>query len=200
MAYFLGKGIDANLDDLFPRGGNKAECLQRCREQLSLDPGFDYQGCIDGCGGMRIQSAEVGIGPESPFEPVTEPLATPSGKKEVIRDGTVVPKDLYDPDAPAEEVGEADWLENLMSTMFGKEFETVRGIGGRSREAVFDTLARQGLLGTGAAKGVAEDVAWQTERGITDLMRWGEQWKYGQEQDVMNQIMQYFFGMGQMWR
>jgi len=190
MAYFLGKGIDANMDDLFPRGGNKAECLQRCREQLALDPGFDYQGCVDGCGGMRAQPAggitrdqltapEVSIPPgEPPLEPVTEPGI----------------------ETPAEAEPTSDWIDKLIAGMFGKEFETVRGVGGRTREATFDMLARQGLLGTGAAKGVAGDIAWQTERGISDLMRWSEMWKYQQEQDVMNQIMQYFFGMGSMYR
>ena len=186
MAYFLGKGMDANMDDLFPDlGRNKADCLQRCKEQLALDPGFDYQGCINGCGGMRITPGEPGglgevsIPPgEPPFEPVTEPgIETPVG----------------------EEAG-TDWLENLMSGLFGKGFETVRGIGGRSREGVFDMLSREGLMGTGAAKGVAEDVAWQTERGITDLMRWGEQWKYQQEQETMNQLLQYLFSMMGSWR
>ena len=185
MAYFLGKGMDANMDDLFPDiGQNKAGCLQRCKEQLALDPGFDYQGCVDGCGGMRVQpgemqsSGDVGFPGEPPFEPVTEPGI----------------------ETPTTEEPSSDWIDNLMSGLFGKGFETVRGIGGRSREGVFDMLGREGLLGTGAAKGVAEDVAWQTERGITDLIRWGEQWKYQQEQDTMNQLLQYLFSIMGAWR
>lgn len=185
MAYFLGKGMDANMDDLFPREGNKAQCLQRCKEQLALDPGFDYQGCIDGCGGMRAQPGETTV-PGGVTIPgiITEP---------VIEPGIETPTE---PVAGAD----TDWIDNLMTGIFGKEFETLRGIGGRTRESVFDTLARQGLMGTGAAKGVAEDIAWQTERGISDVMRWGEMWKYQQEQDVMNQMLQYFFSILGAWR
>lgn len=185
-AYFLGKGMDANMDDLFPREGNKAACLESCKEQLALDPGFDYQGCINRCGGMRVRPGETTTTPgevtipAEPFEPVAEPgIETPA------EEGTGVG---------------TDWLDNLIAGMFGKGFETVRGIGGRTRESVFDTLARQGLMGTGAAKGVSEDIAWQTERGISDLMRWGEQWKYQQEQETMNQMLQYLFSMMGSWR
>jgi len=189
MAYFLGKGIEGNMDDLFPDiGGNKPDCLRRCREQLALDPGFDYQGCIDGCGGMRVTPGQVSPGAEVtiPGE-ITGPV-TPPGTEPGIETPA------------AEEPTSTDWIDNLIAGMFGKGFEDVRGIGGRTRESVFDTLAREGLMGTGAARGVSEDIAWQTERGISDLMRWSEMWKYQQEQDVMNQILQYFFGMGGMWR
>lgn len=190
MAYFLGKGMDANMDDLFPRGEGrgKARCLERCKEQLALNPAFDYAGCLEGCGGMRIQPGETVTPGEVtiPGQISEEPVILPG--EETLIEPTVEPK------------AETDWVDELMAGLFGKGFETVRGIGGRTREGVFDMLARQGLMGTGAAKGVAGDIAWQTERGITDLMRWGEQWKYGQEQDVMNQILQYFFGMGGMWR
>lgn len=195
MAYFLGKEIGGNMDDLFPDiGVSKGGCLERCREQLSLDPGFDYQGCVDGCGGMRVQPGEttpgeVSIGPEPPFRPVTEP-------------GTAFGAPVTEPgiEAPVEEGAGENWIDKLIAGMFGKDFETIRGIGGRTREATFDVLARQGLMGTGAAKGVGEDIAWQTERGISDLMRWSEMWKYQQEQEAMNQMLQYFFGMGGMWR
>jgi len=170
------------MDDLFPREGNKAACLQRCKEQLALDPGFDYQGCIDGCGGMRVRPGETFTTPEvtiptTPFEPI-------------------------ETEVPAEPVTGAgtDWLDDLIAGMFGKGFETVRGVGGRTRESVFDALAREGLLGTGATRGVAQDVAWQTERGISDLMRGAEQWKYQQEQETMNQLLQYLFSMMGAWR
>jgi len=184
MAYFLGKGIEGNMDDLFPDiGGNKPDCLRRCREQLALDPGFDYQGCIDGCGGMRVTPGQVSPGAEVtiPGEitgPVVEPGIEP----------------------PTEEPTSTDWIDNLIAGMFGKGFETVRGIGGRTREGVFDTLAREGLMGTGAARDVSQDIAWQTERGISDLMRGVEQWKYQQEQESMNQMLQYLFSMMGSWR
>ena len=190
MAYFLGKEMTGNMDDLFPDiGRNKANCLQRCKEQLALDPGFDYQGCVGQCAGMRVTPGEATIGGEVTTPgTITGPVVEPG-----IEPGI---------ETPPEPVAGTDtgWIDNLMTGIFGKEFETLRGIGGRTRESVFDTLARQGLMGTGAAKGVAEDIAWQTERGISDVMRWGEMWKYQQEQDVMNQILQYFFGMGSMYR
>jgi len=181
-AYFLGKGIDANLDDLFPRGkeGGKARCLERCKEQLALNPAFDYAGCIEGCGGMRVRPGET-ITPD-------ETEVTLLEEEPVVTEPTVEP-----------EAG-TDWLDNLIAGIFGKGFETVRGVGGRTREATFDVLARQGLLGTGAAKGVAQDIAWQTERGISDLMREMEQIKYGREQETMNMLLQWLFGMGGMWR
>lgn len=188
MAYFLGKGMDGNMDDLFPGlGANKPDCLRRCKEQLALDPGFDYQGCIDGCGGMRVTPGQTTITPgvtidEPPFEPVTKPVTEPGIETPVTEEPT------------------SDWIDQLIAGMFGKEFETVRGVGGRTREATFDMLARQGLMGTGAAKGVAGDIAWQTERGISDLMRGAEQWKYQQEQETMNQLLQYLFSMMGAWR
>ncbi|GAH85564.1 unnamed protein product [marine sediment metagenome] len=186
MAYFLGKEMTGNMDDLFPDiGENKGGCLQKCKEQLALDPGFDYQGCVDGCAGMRVQPGETsidrGIGipePPIPFKPIVDP--------DVV--------------TPTEEPTSSDWIDNLIAGMFGKGFETVRGIGGRTRESVFDTLAREGLMGTGAARGVSEDIAWQTERGISDLMRGVEQWKYQQEQESMNQMLQYLFSMMGAWR
>jgi hypothetical protein len=183
--------MTGNMDDLFPDiGGNKAGCLQRCKEQLALDPGFDYQGCVDGCGGMRVQPGEtqdggegkVGFPGEPPLEPVIEPGIEPGIE------------------TPTEEPTSTDWIDNLIAGMFGKGFETVRGIGGRTREGVFDTLAREGLMGTGAARGVSQDIAWQTERGISDLMRGVEQWKYQQEQESMNQMLKYLFSMMGSWR
>lgn len=180
-AYFLGKGMNANMDDLFPRGrGSKGECLRKCREQLALDPGFDYNGCIEGCGGMRIKPGETTTpGTVEEIEEITEP--------EVI-EPTIEPK------------VEANWLDDLIAGIFGKEFETIRGVGGRTREATFDVLARQGLLGTGATRGVAQDIAWQTERGISDLLRDVEQIKYGREQESLNMLLQYLFSMMGAWR
>ncbi|MCK4384668.1 MAG: hypothetical protein KAW52_00250 [candidate division Zixibacteria bacterium] len=188
MAYFLGKEMTGNMDDLFPDlGRNKGDCLQRCKEQLSLDPGFDYQGCINGCGGMRVQPGEATTGGE---------VTTPGTITGPVVDPNIVP----DVVTPTEEPTSTDWIDNLVAGMFGKGFETVRGIGGRTRESVFDTLAREGLMGTGAARDVSQDIAWQTEQGISNLMRGVEQWKYQQEQESMNQMLQYLFSMMGSWR
>jgi hypothetical protein len=181
MAYFLGKGIDANLDDLFPMGESKADCLRNCREQMALDPGFDYNACIEGCGGMRVTPGEVTIPETEPFEPIKPPGGSAG-------------------ETPTTPGTDTNFLDDLIAGMFGKGFETVRGVGGRTRESVFDALARQGLMGTGAAKGVAQDIAWESERGISDLMRQAEMWKYQQEQEAMNQFLQYLFSMMGSWR
>lgn len=190
MAYFLGKGMGSDMDDLFSDiGANKGGCLERCREQLALDPGFDYQGCVDGCGGMRVQPGQTQGDVTTPGT-ITGPVTDP--------DATVEPP--FDPYGTAETQPATNFLDDLIAGMFGKGFEDVRGVGGRTRESTFDALARQGLMGTGAATGVAQDVAWQTERGISDLMRGAEQWKYQQEQETMNQLLQYLFSMMGSWR
>lgn len=181
MAYFLGKEIAGNMDDLLPDiGQNKGDCLQKCKEQMALDPGFDYNGCVEGCGGMRIQ-------PGQPAPQITTP-------------GTITAPAVTE--TPIEPVAQTDtnFLDDLIAGMFGKGFETVRGLGGRTRESVFDMLAREGLMGTGAARDVAQDIAWQTETGISDLMRGVEQFKYQQEQETMNQMLQYLFSMMGAWR
>ena len=191
MAYFLGKGMDGNMDDLFPGlGANKPDCLRRCQEQLSLDPGFDYQGCVDGCGGMRVQPGEVTTPEVTTPGTITGPVTPPITGEEIP----------FDPYGTAETQPGTDWIDKLIAGMFGKGFEDVRGVGARTRESTFDALAREGLLGTGATKGVAQDIAWQTERGISDLTRWSEMWKYQQEQESMNQMLQYLFSMMGSWR
>ncbi len=101
-----------------------------------------------------------------------------------------------------EVAGEAQpesYVDELMSSLFGKGFETIRGVGGRSQEAVYDMLARQGLLGTGAAKDVAGEMAWQTERGITDLVREMGQMRADKESEAMNMLMAYLGMMSQSW-
>lgn len=279
MAYFLGKGIDANLDDLFPRAGSKAQCLERCKEQLALNPAFDYAGCLEGCGGMRVQPGETTtLGGTTTAGAITEPVVTEPtagtdwiskmidhllGGRDVTTPGVIEdiptipiswpkpgppeippedipiippiwpptepvippveppfpfpptpkppPKPPEEPPAeppieePPEEPPEEEkpsptgYIDKLIEAMFGRGFERVRGIGGRTRESVFDMLAREGLLGTGAARGVAGDIAWQTERGISDLMRGTEEMKYMHEQDTMNMLLQWLFSMTGAW-
>ena len=123
----------------------------------------------------------LGMG-QPPFTPTLTP-------------GSVTPFVPVVAETPAADEGVGGYDE-LLDMLFGKGFETIRGIGGRSRESVYDALAREGMLGTGAMKGVASDVAWQTERGITDLIRNMAQMRSQDEQEAMNLMLTYF-GMGQ---
>ena len=101
---------------------------------------------------------------------------------------------------PPEDIGEDEsYVDELMASLFGEGFETIRGVGGRSQEAVYDLLARQGLLGTGAATDVGKEMAWQTERGITDLIREMGQWRAGKEQEAMNMLLSFFGMESQAW-
>lgn len=103
------------------------------------------------------------------------------------------------PGLPEEEAQPESYVDDLMASLFGKGFETIRGIGGRSQEAVYDQLARQGLLGTGAATDVAREMAWQTERGITDLIRSMGEMRADKEQEAMNMLLQLFGMQSQAW-
>ena len=98
------------------------------------------------------------------------------------------------------EVGGGSYVDELMSAIFGEGFENIRGVGGRSREAVYDTLAREGLLGTGASQDVAKEMAWQTERGITDLTRDMTQMRADKEAEAMNMIMTWLGMNMQSWK
>ncbi len=98
-----------------------------------------------------------------------------------------------------EEERPESYMDELMASLFGEGFETIRGVGGRSREAVYDMLARQGLLGTGAATDVAKEMAWTTERGITDLIREMGQMRADKEQEAMQMLLAFFGMESQAW-
>lgn len=101
---------------------------------------------------------------------------------------------------PPEDIGEGEsYVDELMASLFGEGFETIRGVGGRSQEAVYDLLARQGLLGTGAATDVGKEMAWQTERGITDLIREMGKMRSDKEQEAMNMLLSFFGMESQAW-
>lgn len=63
------------------------------------------------------------------------------------------------------------YSDAILRSIFGEGFEGIRGMGGRTREEMMDFLASQGLVGTGAGKGMAETQAWQTEKMLGDLRR-----------------------------
>jgi len=63
------------------------------------------------------------------------------------------------------------YSDPMMSKMFGRDFDVLRQQGANRTSEAENFLSSQGLLGTGAAKDVMGDTAWQTERGIGDLMR-----------------------------
>jgi len=63
------------------------------------------------------------------------------------------------------------WTQEALDAMFGRGFEKVRGLAAPTREAEMVTMARQGLLGTGTEAERMSDIAWGTERGVSDLMR-----------------------------
>ena len=164
MAYFFGKGTNANFD-LDNLSG------------LSESQLFDTFGLT---GGQTFNPAA-----RTPI-PFGATRVQPRGP---IEGGQVAA-------TPATTGG----YDALIDALFGTGFETIRGIGGRSRESVYDMLAREGLLGTGAAKGVAQDIAWQTERGITDLITNLAQMRSQEEQDAMNLMLTYLSMMSQGWR
>jgi len=61
--------------------------------------------------------------------------------------------------------------QGTMDRMFGLGSDALRRQGKISQNAVMDALSSQGLLNTGAAPERLGDVAWNTEQGISDLMR-----------------------------
>lgn len=123
----------------------------------------------------------------APLMPAATPLATP------------VATPAATPVVPEPATTQGSYIDELMSAVFGSEFENIRGLGGRTRESMFDFLAREGLLGTGAARDIAQETAWQTEKGITDLTRQMMQWREAEEQEAFGQLLQYLFGIGSMW-
>ena len=94
-----------------------------------------------------------------------------------------------------------NYADELLRSMFGAGFEDImRGRGTRQTESMYDMLAREGLLGTGAAKGIGQEQAWETERGITDLLRGIEQVRYEREQDAINRLLSLFFNLMGGWQ
>jgi len=91
------------------------------------------------------------------------------------------------------------YSDAVMRAMFGRDFERLRGVGGRGREEMINLLSREGLLGTGAARDIGEAQAWQTERGIGDLMR---DLAIGQEGQIREDLLRFtgaagdIFGQG----
>lgn len=172
MAYYFGKGTNAGFD-----WGRKGRGVY----------GDDFPGLMEQevMPGMNVP----GVIPSVPIiQPAVAPVVAPQPS---LFQTPVMPEA-----GPPEEGG----FDALMDMMFGKGFETVRGIGERGRESVYDMMAREGLLGTGAAKGTAQDIAWQTERGITDLIRNMAQMRSQEEKEAMNLMLTYFAMMQQGWQ
>ena len=175
MAYYFGKGANAGFD--WGRKKDRDGAGERADEPSPLDPRLAEPSFFP-----SVTPGIVTPSLPSPLTPsVVSPVVTPSPA----------------PGIEGEGVGGYD---ALLDMLFGKEFETIRGIGGRSRESVYDALAREGMLGTGAMKGVASDVAWQTERGVTDLIRNMAQMRKQEEDEAMNLMLTYMAMMQQGWQ
>lgn len=63
------------------------------------------------------------------------------------------------------------YSEAEKEAMFGRGFEKLRGTEAGTRESLLNALSRQGMLGTSAAPQMLGNLAWQTQGGISDLMR-----------------------------
>ena len=122
MAYFLGKDASANLDDLLLGAGeNKAQCLERCKEQLALDPGFDYNGCVDGCGSMAIRPGETqGKILEEPIVGTSDIPALPPFSPEIGPGPGEVAPEVPPEVAPGVPTPppETNWLDDLIAGRF----------------------------------------------------------------------------------
>ena len=136
------------------------------------------------------QAAEVPENPLSiPATPATVPAVPEPIPKPTPETGGETP------------TGTENYADALLKSMFGMGFEDVmRGRGAGARESVYDMLAREGLLGTGAVKGVGQEMAWQTERGVADVLRGIEQVKYEREQDAVNRLLSLFFNLMGGWQ
>ncbi|MCK4823714.1 hypothetical protein KA005_48625 [bacterium] len=174
-AYFFGKGTNAGFD----WGKRGREIAGPGTMDMPAGGGFP------GASGLNVP----GLTPVMPAAtPVVAPLVAPQ------------PSVFQTPVIPEAGPPSSDWIDNLVASMFGKGFETVRGIGERGRESVYDMMAREGLLGTGAAKGTAQDIAWQTERGITDLIREMAQMRSQEEKEAMNLMLTYMTMLQSGWQ
>lgn len=76
----------------------------------------------------------------------------------------------------------------VLRGIFGRDFEKVRGVGGREREQMYDLMAREGLLGTGAVQDIAGERAWATERNIGNIMR---DLAISQEEKIKQDLLDY---------
>jgi hypothetical protein len=63
------------------------------------------------------------------------------------------------------------YSQDAMDKMFGLGFENVRATERPAREQLLSNLSRTGMSGTGTAAGQLGDLAWNTEKGISDLAR-----------------------------
>lgn len=97
------------------------------------------------------------------------------------------------------------YSDAVMRQMFGRDFERIRETGRRRGEEEMALARREGLAGTGAMRGAASDIAWQTEQDVTNLMRdlflAGEEQKRediygytGAAQDITDRLAKLRFG------
>ena len=135
--------------------------------------GFDWgRKPLEGMGEGELLDWFGGMEPRQPPIPAIPGVTSPGIS-------TVTPSPA--PGIAGEGVGGYD---ALLDMLFGKGFETIRGIGERGRESLmYDTLAREGLLGTGAVADIGKEMAWGTERGIADLIRSMAEMRAGEEQE-----------------
>lgn len=140
----------------------------------------------------KLHETPVGRSTSRPIAPIDFKPYTPP------RERVPVAEMIAQPEGGADLQGES-YVDELMASLFGEGFETIRGIGGRSREGVYDLLAREGLLGTGAAKDVASEMAWQTEQGISNLIRDMGKMRADKESEAMNMIMTWLGMTSNAW-
>jgi len=141
---------------------------------------------------------EIGIPLKKKTKPPSDYIsAFNEPKKKIKIPGTISQEKITIPGTEAATTTEAQpeqsYTDLLLASLFGKEFETLRGAGQVGTENVMETLARQGLLGTGAVRDIASEQAWGTERNIADVLRAVEETRYTREQDALNQLLTYFF-------
>jgi len=60
---------------------------------------------------------------------------------------------------------------DVISAIFGKNFENIRGQGKNVRQATTESFGRAGMLGTGAELAATRKNAWQNENLVTEAMR-----------------------------
>lgn len=63
------------------------------------------------------------------------------------------------------------YSQDALNSMFGVGYENVRSGERGERDAILNTLASQGMLGTGAQTGAVNQTSWDTENRIADLAR-----------------------------